>query len=365
MKYLFINSVAGVGSTGRIAADQCRKLQEQGHQCVLAYGRAKANCEDVQTIRIGTQWDCRWHGVLTRVFDKHGFGSKRATYKFLKWVEEYNPDVIWLHNLHGYYINIELLFAWIKKHPRVEVKWTLHDCWPFTGHCSHFDYIGCNRWQKGCFDCPQKCEYPKSNVLDNSKQNFERKKEAFLGVHNLSLIVPSQWLKELVEKSFLKIYPIRVVYNTIDTTVFKATPSNFREEYELQDKKIILGVANIWGEKKGLNDFLKLADMLDDQYVIVLVGLNCKQMKLCKKNMIGLERTNSAVELAQIYTAADIFVNFSVEETFGLTTIEALSCGTPVIVYEGTACEEVVLKTSGYVVERNVEQVYKVIKRIN
>ena len=279
MKYLFINVVAGNGSTGRIAADQCRELQAQGHECVLAYGRWESNCSDVTTYRIGTTLDCRVHGLLTRLFDLHGFGSSRATRKFLRWVQNYDPDVIWLHNLHGYYLNIELLFDYLKTCGK-PVCWTLHDCWAFTGHCSHFSYVGCEQWKTECTTCVQKKEYPKCIGISDVHRNFVRKKRAFTGVPDMTLITPSQWLADRVRQSFLKEYPVEVVYNKIDTSVFKATPGNFRNKYGLQNKIIVLGVASVWNERKGIKVFGELAHCLGAQYALVMVGLTERQKEL-------------------------------------------------------------------------------------
>ena len=304
MKYLFINVVAGSGSTGRIAAEQCRKLQAQGHECVLAYGRWESNCEGVKTHRIGTSLDYRVHGLLTRLFDLHGFGSKRATREFLRWVKEYDPDVIWLHNIHGYYLNIELLFDYLKSCGKT-IRWTLHDCWAFTGHCSHFSYVGCEQWKTECVQCVQLKEYPKCVGFSNVCRNFVRKKQAFTGVPNLTLITPSRWLAELVKQSFLRGYPIEVVYNKIDTSVFKPTPSNFREQHDLQDKIMLLGVANVWNERKGLKLFGKLADRLDDRYALVMVGVTDQQREQLPSRVLSIGRTNDTKELAKIYTAAD------------------------------------------------------------
>lgn len=347
MKYLFINTVAGTGSTGRIATDKCRELMAQGHECILAYGRYKNGCEDIETYRIGTDLDNKLHGIYTRFFDKHGLASTNATRKFLKWADEYNPDVVWLHNIHGYYLNFELLFRWIKAHLERKVIWTLHDCWAVTGHCSHFTAVKCDKWKTGCEKCPQKDRYPKSLFVDNSKDNYWRKKEAFCGVKRMKLIVPSHWLESVVKESFLKEYETEVVYNTIDTNIFKPTSSNFREKYGLQDKKIILGVANVWDERKGLNDFVKLSQMLDERYAIVLVGISKKQMRKLPKEIKAFERVEHIEELAMAYSAADIYVNPSVEETFGMTTAEAQACGTKAVVYQGTACEEVVQHVEG------------------
>ena len=362
MRVLFINSVCGFGSTGRICTDLARQLEAEGNEVKIAYGRKGGVPEQYQkyAVRIGSDLDCKIHGFQTRLLDAHGFGSKNATRKFLQWAEEYGPDLLWLHNLHGYYINVEMLFAWIKKHPEMQVKWTLHDCWAFTGHCSHFSFVQCDRWKTHCEHCPQKRRYPASLLLDNSRANFDRKKAAFTGVKHLTLITPSQWLADLVQQSFLKEYPVEVQHNTIDATVFKPTPSDFRQKHGLQNKIIVLGVANVWEERKGLQDFFKLAQMLNDRYVIVLVGLNEKQMQQLPAEIIGISRTDSTQQLAEIYTAADVYVNLSKEETFGLTTLEALSCGTPAIVYKNTACEEVVKKYGG-IAGGNLDEIKKMI----
>ena len=339
MKYLFINSVAGFGSTGRIAAEKCRELMAQGHECVLAYGRQKANCDDLKTIRIGTSLDYKLHGVRTRLLDDHGFGSAGATRTFLKWVKEYDPDVIWLHNIHGYYIHIGLLFAYLRTSGK-KIFWTLHDCWSFTGHCSHFDFLGCDRWKTGCHHCPQKKEYPASLLLDNSKANYENKRRTFTEIPNLSIVVPSRWLGKLVEESFLKEYPVEVVCNRINLEVFKPTPGEFRKKYGLEQKKILLGVANVWGERKGLQDFVKLASLLGEAYKIVLVGMTPEQISQMPGEILALPRTASPAELAQIYTAADWFVNPTYEDTYPTVNLEARACGTRVISYDTGGCPE-------------------------
>ena len=354
MKVLFINSVCGIGSTGRICTDLAQQLEAEGNEVKIAYGRKGTVPQQFQkyAVRIGTDFDCKMHAIQTRLFD---------TQEFLKWAEEYKPDLLWLHNLHGYYINVEMLFDWIKKHPEMQVKWTLHDCWAFTGHCSHFTMVKCEQWKSHCSYCSQLRRYPACFAMSSVSKNFERKRKAFTGVKNMTLITPSKWLADLTRESFLKDYPVEVRYNTIDTTIFKPTPSNFRERYGLQDKIIVLGVANVWEDRKGLFDFYKLAEMLDDWYAIVLVGLNEKQIDDLPKNVHGIQRTNSPQELATIYTAADVFVNPSVEETFGMTPVEAQACGTPSIVYEGTACEEVARQNGNTVVPQDIKALYEAI----
>ena len=364
MKYLIINSVCGIGSTGKICGAIAEACEQAGHEVKIAFGRDGNVPERYRrfAVRIGTDLDVKLHGICSRLLDSHSFASRHATKQFLQWAEAYDPDVLWLHNLHGYYINIELLFAWIKSRPNMQVKWTLHDCWSFTGHCSYFDFAGCDRWKSRCHNCPQKKEYPASILFDRSKQNYLRKKKAFTGVSNMTLIVPSHWLEDRVKQSFLKEYPVEVQYNTIDTTVFKPTPSDFRERNGLENKKIILGVANVWEARKGLQDFLALSKMLDERYQIVLVGLSPEQIQSLPDNILGISRTSSAAELAQLYTTADVFVNPSREETFGLTTVEALACGTTAIVYQGTACEEIVAKFGGMAVAPSAETIADTIR---
>lgn len=358
MKYLQISTVMSFGSIGRIMRQNYDERAAQGWECLIAYGRGDA-VEGYNSIRIGNDWDIRMQGLETRLFDLHGYGSKKATKEFLQKMDEWQPDIVHLHNVHGYYINFELLFDWLKEHPKQQVVWTLHDCWAFTGHCSYFTAVKCEQWKSHCSYCSQLRRYPACFAMSNVGRNFERKKAAFTGVPNMKLIVPSHWLEGLVKQSFLQEYPVEVVYNTIDTNVFKPTPSDFRERYGLQNKKIVLGVASVWEERKGLNDFIKLAQMLDDSYAIVLVGLTEKQIKQMSKKILGIKRTNSASELAAIYTAADVFVNPSVEETFGMTPVEAQACGTPSIVYENTACEEVARQSGNIVVPQGVNKLYE------
>jgi len=363
MKVLQINSVCGIGSTGRIATDIHNILIEQGHESYIAYGRdLPKNCENA--IRIGTKIDNYTHVAKTRLLDKHGFGSIQATKEFINRIKDIDPDIIHLHNIHGYYINVEILFNYLKEANK-PVVWTLHDCWSFTGHCSHFDYIGCNKWKTGCFNCPQKQEYPKSILIDNSEQNFHRKSEAFTGVENLTIVTPSKWLAQLVNESFLNDYRIEIIHNGIDLEVFKPTKSSFRKKYNLQNKFIILGVASTWTNRKGLEEFVKLSHELDKDEVIVLVGVTNYQIKQLPKNIIGIRRTNSIEELAEIYTAADVFVNPTLEEVLGMTNIEALACGTPVVTFDTGGSPECIDNNTGIVVEKgNLKQLRKAIFNI-
>ena len=334
MRILIINSVCGIRSTGRICTDLADRFIKEGHEVRIAYGRESVPAaHEPIAIRIGNDFHVYANALKARVLDNEGFNGASATKRFLAWADTYNPDLVWLHNLHGYYIHVGLLFDWIKSRPQMEVRWTLHDCWAFTGHCPHFSYVRCDQWKSQCFRCPEKKNYPKSFFLDNCKENYRRKKEAFCGVANMRIIVPSHWLAGLVKKSYLRGYPIEVVHNTIDKTVFKPTPSNFRERYGLENKKIVLGVATAWSQRKGLNDFVLLSEALGDEYRVVLVGVTEKQRKTLPGRILAMGCTNSAQELAAIYTAADVFVNLTYEDTYPTVNLEAQACGIPCITY--------------------------------
>lgn len=390
MKILFINSVCGIGSTGKIVVDLAREASKQGHQCWIAYGRGdavgiadneyprgekKENCraggqqtdgqsgEGKAGSRIGlykteSNAEVLIHVIMSRLTDRQGFYSKMATKRFATWIRKLRPDIIHLHNIHGYYLHLPTLFDTIKD-MNVKVVWTLHDCWAFTGHCSHFDYRSCNRWRKQCFDCPQKKEYPTSFFMEQSKRNFLEKREMFCGVRDMTIVTPSKWLAELVEGSFLGKnhtevkrnrdsadkdgmggYRIQVINNGIDLNVFRETKSEIKKKYGIRDKRVILGVASQWSQRKGLRDFVRLSRMLDKRYQIVLIGLSKKQLKQLPTAIIGIERTSSGEELAMWYTAADVFVNPTYEDTYSMVNVEALSCNTPVVTYRtGGAAE--------------------------
>lgn len=365
MKILIINSVCGIRSTGRIATEQAEAYMSLGHECRIAFGREEVPQQyAAYSYRIGSQWDVRRNALKVRLFDNEAFNAKKETIRFLEWADRYDPDMLCLHNLHGYYINLELLFNWIKKRPHMKVEWTLHDCWAFTGHCAHFSFVGCGRWKEGCHHCSQTGRYPAGLLVDSSESNYRRKKELFRGVRDMTLITPSRWLAELVKESFLKEYPVRIEYNTINTNIFKPTAGDFRARYGLQGQTIVLGVASAWDDRKGLDDFVALSRMLDDSCRIALVGLSKKQMKKMPAGILCIPATNSAEELARIYTAADIFLNLSKEETFGLTTVEALACGTFPVVYKGTACEEIIARYGGMAVEQDLQAVAEAVGRV-
>lgn len=351
MKVLMINSVCGIRSTGRICTDIARILSEEGYECKIAYGREQVPEQYAEIAhRIGNDTDVKIHAAVSRVMDNAGFGSKSVTEKFIKWIEEYDPDIIHMHNLHGYYLNIEVLLNYLEKAGK-PVVYTLHDCWSFTGHCAYFDYCGCEKWKTGCDGCTQKGEYPKSVLLDRSKKNYQSKKRLFSKIKNMTIVTPSYWLADIVKESFLGMHEVRVINNGIDTAVFRPIESDFKSRYDLEGKKIILGVASNWDDaRKGFGDFRKLSELIDDRHRIVLVGVTEKHMETFPGNITGIKATNSAEELAQIYSAADVFFNPTYEDNYPTVNLEAYACSTPVITYrtggsvESTAKELVVDK---------------------
>lgn len=334
MRVLLINSVCGIRSTGRICTDIATKLDAQGHEVKIAYGREEVPDRFKKyAVRIGTNFDIKTHGVCSRVFDNTGFSSKGATEKFIKWVKEYDPDVIHLHNLHGYYINIEILFDYLKYCGK-RIIWTLHDCWPVTGHCAYFDFADCDRWKTGCTKCNHKKEYPSSYVFSRSATNYEKKVQLFTGIPNLTIVTPSYWLMDIVKQSLLKEYSVKVINNGIDTNVFKPQKNKY-PLFENINKKIILGVASPWHKRKGLDVFLQLSKILNQNlYQIALVGLSKQQCDSMPSNIIAIKQTNSPSELAEIYSSAYVFVNPTYEDNYPTTNLEAIACGTPVITFE-------------------------------
>lgn len=361
MKLLLVNSVFGIRSTGRILVDIISEYEKKGWECKAAYGRCDVPDKYKKyAIKIGNKFSLFLNAFICRFFDNDGFFAKRQTRRFIKWANEYNPDIIWLHNLHGYYINVPLLFEWIKTKKNVQVFWTFHDCWPFTGHCCHFDSVKCMKWREGCHHCPEKKSYPKSLFFDLSKRHFLIKKEVLSDLQNIKIITPSIWLSKLVKQSFLSRYKVVVKNNVIDYEVFKPTKSLFREKHHLENKTIVLGVASSWSKKKGLDDFLSISKMLDQTFQIVLVGLSKKQIKKIPKGIICIERTNNVTELAGIYTTADVFLNLTYEDNYPTVNLEAQACGTACITYNTGGSPESVSKENVV----NQGDLKKVIERI-
>ena len=303
--------------------------------------------------------------IRTRLFDHHGFYNEAETRKLKKWMDEIKPDIIHLHNIHNHYVNVKMLFEYIKLHD-IPVVWTLHDCWPFTGHCAYFDYADCDKWKVCCHDCTSLNEYPPTWFFDRTKRNYKDKKSVFTAVNNLTLVTPSEWLANLTRESFLKDYPVEVINNGVDTNVFKPTESDIKKRLGIEGKKIILAVMNIWSKRKGTEYLLKLPSMLNDNEILVIVGLKPQQLGLLpKEKCLGITRTNNVEELACLYSAADVFINPTLEDNFPTTNIEALACGTPIITFDTGGSIESVTSETGLIVEKgNIDGLLNAIHNI-
>ena len=362
---LQINSNANIGSTGRIAEQIGQLVQNIGWNSYIAYGRF---CNDSKSklLRIGGCNDVYCHGVNSLLLDNHGLASTNATKRFIDQIKIINPDIIHIHNLHGYYINYRVLFDYLSE-VDIPIVWTLHDCWAFTGHCSYYSDIDCQKWQIQCENCLKKNNYPKSLFLDHSSYNYQIKKKCFNSVKNLTLVPVSHWLEDEVKKSFLKDNSIRCISNGVDIEQFHISENNAltRNEYGLNDKKVLLGVATAWGPRKGWYDYIRLSQILPDDYKIVMIGVTDKQAKQLPSNILTIKRTENVKKLADLYSIADVVLNLSDEESFGLTTAEGFACGTPSIVYNCTASPELITKETGMVIQKgDINALYNAVNNV-
>ena len=366
MKVLFINTVCGRSSTGGIVRDIADLLQEKGDESLCLYGRYHAPAH-LNAQRIDTQLEVYAHVIKTRLFDRQGFGSARATRRAIKAIEQYQPDIIHLHNLHGNYLNIRL-FSYLKE-SNFPVVWTLHDCWPFTGHCTHYIYDRCEKWKDGtCGRCQRRTEYPASYLQDRSRKNFQDKKAIFTGCKNLTITTVSDWLADQVRQSFLKEYPVRRVYNGVSLEQFAPVESGMRRSLGIEEGQVmILCVTDGWSNRKGLDHVVAAAEAIREKglpYRIVMVGVQKKLHKRPPEEIIALSRTDSRQQLVELYSCADVMWNPSSVETFGLVNIEALACGTPVITMNTTACPETVDSTCGRVIDAGADVVESLLRAV-
>jgi len=355
MRVAHINVTSGL-STGRIATDICEVLGELGHKGLLCYSRGYPP-QTTPGYHIGNRVDVLAHALGARALDRAGFYSRRATRKLVKQLALYKPDVVHLHNLHGYYLDIRTLFAYLAK-CGVPVVWTLHDSWAYTGHCAYYAMARCDRWRTCCGHCPRLRAYPASVWLDQSERNWKEKRRIYEAVPNLTIVTPSVWLGKEVRHSFLGKRSIHVIPNGIDLSAFRPCdePDLIRDivkRYsleELGDRHMLLSVASQWEERKGLRDLIALADILRDDMMIVVLGLSPRECRELPQTMLGIPRTQNLRELRALYTAADICLSLSHEETQGMTLLEALACGTQVLCYDATALPETVTPEVGLVV---------------
>jgi glycosyltransferase involved in cell wall biosynthesis len=360
MKIVQLNATYGAGSTGKIALSVSELLDKENIENYVLY--SSGNCDKSNGIKYTTPKSIKFQTLISRVLGNYGFEAKRTTKGLVAHLEKIKPDILHIHNIHSHDCNLEILFKYIKAN-NIKTYWTFHDCWAFTGYCPHFDMIGCDKWKTECNNCPQKGCY--SWFLDRSNQNFNKKKKLFQGL-DLTIITPSEWLANLVKQSFLKEYPVKVINNGIDLSIFKPTQSEFRKKYNCEDKFLLLGVAFGWGIRKGLDVFIELSKKLDDNFKIILVGTNDEVDNQLPSNIISIHRTQNQQELVEIYTAADLLVNPTREENYPTVNMEALACGTPVLTFNTGGSPEIIDKTCGAVVPKNdTEALYSEIVKIS
>lgn len=353
MKIFQING--GVfGSTGKIMFGIAETARNMGYEvrCAAPVTTTNRFKEPVDNyIKMGTFYGRCVNVLLARITGFEGCFSVLPTIKLIREIRKFNPDIIHLHNIHNSYVNLLILFKFLQ-HSNIKVVWTLHDCWAFTGHCPFFDSVGCIKWKTGCKECLKYKEYPKT-YLDNSRTMYRLKQRLFLSIKEMTIITPSEWMASVVKESYLACYPIKVVNNGIDLATFRPVESNFRIKYHCENKCILLGVSFVWSELKGLDVFIKLSKRLSDEYQIVLVGTDTFVDSQLPDNIISIHRTQGQQELAEIYSAADLFVNPTREDNFPTVNIEALACGTPVITFETGGSAEMIDEICGEIVKKD------------
>lgn len=354
MKVVQLNTVCGIGSTGGITVQISNMLIENQIENYILYSNKKQNYES--GIKYTSYFLIRINALISRIFGNYGFNSIIITKKLIKRLKEISPDIIHIHNIHGHNVNLSMLFEYINKN-NIKVIMTLHDCWSFTGYCTHFESVDCEKWKKQCFDCPLYRKH--SFFFDFSPYLYNKKRDLFTSVKDMTIVSPSKWLTKMAKDSFLSKYPIITLNNGVDLNTYKKVQSNFKDKYKIGNKKIILGIP-----KGEMRYFLELSKLISDEYVIVLVGLTKKEMKKSPENIIPLKYVERD-KMAEIFSVADVFVNTTLEDTFPTVNLEALACGTPVITFNSGGSPEAIDENTGEIVEkRDMKAVYEAVKRI-
>lgn len=362
MKVLFLHSQCENGGISRIIFSICDLLKKDGSEGKFAFSRGfiPDNHKDI-CYMFGNKSEIATHVLLTRLFDRHATGSSKATKELIKFINSYQPDIIHINNIHGYYLNFKLLFDYLKL-INIPIVWTLHDCWAFTGHCSHFEYAKCDKWKTNCNQCAYISEYPKSIIFDNSNKNYQEKKNMYEQMNNIVIVTPSLWLKKHVEQSILSDKECIVINNGIDLNIFRYTESSLKKNSKFNNKTIYLAVASVWTQKKGFNDLIEFSKMIDkNTEQLIVVGVNKKQEKKLKKvGIFPITHTKDVFELVKWYSLADVFINPTYEDTFPTVNIESLACGTPVVTYKTGGSPEIIDSNCGVVVKKGrVDLLYK------
>ena len=367
MKVMFIHSQCENGGISRIVFSICDLLKEQGSEGMFAFSRGFVPEGKQQVCHMfGNKYEIYLHMLASRLFDSHGLWSKQATKELITYIEKYEPDIIHLNNVHGYYLDIIEFFAYLKS-KNIPIVWTMHDCWAVTGHCSHFEYYNCEKWKYGCKNCEHRDVYPKSWFISKAERNYREKKRSFEGLNRVQIVVPSEWLYGIIKESYLKNYPCTVINNGINLNVFNVKNSIPELATELNDKRIILAVASVWTSGKGYKDIIKLSGMIDKkEFALVVVGVTEKQKEELKHfGVYSILHTKNVDELAEWYSIASVFINPTYEDTFPTVNIEALACGTPVVTYRTGGSPEIITTHCGIVVEKgNIYQLHEAVTKI-
>lgn len=356
MRIFELNTFCGIKSTGRIATDIATLVEKQGGECLIGYG-AETVPKHLSRFayRIGEKWGRKIHAARRKLLDQEGYGSRFATRRLIRKIKDFAPDVIHLHNIHGCYLHFATLFAYLKE-SKIPVVWTLHDCWTFTGHCAYFDAVGCQKWRTECHHCVQQKSYPINQGLDGSRRNHRKKKQWFGDLPNLTIVTPCEWLMTVVDQSHMAYAKQKVIINGVDLKTFHPVKSDIRARYQLEDHYVVLSIASEWDDRKGLPYLIKAAQNLGDAYRFVVIGLSEEQVSTLPSQMIGITHTQDVNELASWYTTADCFANPTLEDNMPMVNLEALACGTPVVVFDTGGCPEAVDEHSGIVVEKGNQQ---------
>ena len=332
-KLFYISGSVNFGAPGRIVEQLGLLAQKHGYEVLVAHSTRNENPTQLPHFAMTTKCDEVMHAAGAKFMDLHGLLSSRKTQQMVERIKDYQPDIIHLHNIHGYFCNFKVLFEYLDSID-TPVVWTMHDCWPFTGRCFHFVGVDCYKWRTGCHDCKAEPGYTVSKYYDRSKELYALKKRLFSSVKRLTLVPVSDWQAAFLKDSFLKDCNVHTIHNGVDIEKFRPMNGNrLRDKHKLDGKFVILGVASPWNTRKGLDDFYRLRTMLSDEFAVVMVGLTSKQIEKLPNGIIGIARTESQQELAEYYSMADVFVNLTYLDTFPTVNLEALACGTPVVTY--------------------------------
>lgn len=351
MKIIQINAVYGVGSTGVIVKDLHELCLKNGIESYVSYSTTNQNSEDIKNgYVIGSTLGKKMHAILSRLGGKQAYFSSFATKKFIRYIKNIKPDIVHLHNLHSNYINMNMLLDYLGKND-IETIITLHDCWFYTGGCFHYTAAGCSKWLEGCGNCPKKMQDTPAILKDNSAKILSDRKKYFSAIKNLTVVGVSKWIENEACKTFFKNADICHIHNGIDTSFFKPTSSDFRSNYKLEDKFLILAPANKWLKPINKETFDYFTNNLPDDCIIVMLGCTESEKINLPKNVLALDYIKDRDELRKIYSVCDVFVNCTREESLSLVNVEAQSCGTPVVTYCNTGVQETVDNKCSFSVE--------------